>query len=390
MTSPAEDRQRRVYDPISGVRVSDKASFLALPPDEMVDSVRHGGPSAAGALDSAWRVLMLGRPRTCVPGLVAYALGFSYTGAPFSARVVLGALLSLSIGFVANLSNAATDVHEDSRNLPGRVFLVSELGYDRLIQICRVFFALMMLGAIALGAHFIVFMALAVVGLHQYSAPPIRSKGRPLLGLWVFAQAVVFPFLFGWTTAPGDMLSTLLLSFAARITGHGAPPADAAFQSARYLAMWFFLTAWFMAKGAFKNVPDFDGDRAANVRTSATVCPSRDTAAIVATVATITAYTMLAAFVGVGFESPRALIALAWLPVVGWNCARLVAARGGAAGNAILKTDMGISVGFISTLLLLVAPSVLSVSTVVAGAAILFGADFLGVDSRRAVDVASR
>ncbi len=36
--------------------------------------------------------------------------------------------------------------------------------------------------------------------------------------------------------------------------------------------MWFFLTLWFMAKGTFKNVPDYDGDLAAGVRTSATEC----------------------------------------------------------------------------------------------------------------------
>ncbi len=70
--------------------------------------------------------------------------------------------------------------------------------------------AVMTASAVALGAYFAVFMGLAVVGLHQYSSPPLRSKGRPILGLWVFAQAVVFPFLFGWTTAPGRMLETLL------------------------------------------------------------------------------------------------------------------------------------------------------------------------------------
>ena len=53
------------------------------------------------------------------------------------------------------------------------------------------------------------------------------------------------------------------------------PPAAAAWQSWRYLAMWFFLTLWFMAKGTFKNVPDYDGDLAAGIRTSATQCRSR-------------------------------------------------------------------------------------------------------------------
>jgi len=378
------------YDPVSGVRVSEKETFLSLPPEAMADSVRHGERLATSLLERARLVLMLGRPRTCVPGLLSYALGYSYTGAAPSGRMVLGALLSLSIGFVANLSNTATDLHEDSRNLPGRMFLLARLGYRELIAVCRVFFVLMTLGAVLLGAHFAVFMGLAVIGLHQYSAPPIRSKGRPLLGLWVFAQAVVFPFLFGWTTEPGDMLGTLLLSVAAKVTGHAAPPAGAALQSYRYLSMWFFLTLWFMAKGTFKNVPDYEGDRAAGVRTSATVWQSRRAAAVASMAATIAAYASLAGLIAMGMEKPRVLLALSWLVPVGWNCTRLLLAEQGETGNTILKADMLISTGFIASLLLLIAPSPASIGMVLAGAVILLVSDALDLDSRRQADVARR
>jgi 4-hydroxybenzoate polyprenyltransferase len=245
----------------------------------------------------------------------------------------------------------------------------------------------MMLGALILGAQFSVIMALALVGLHQYSAPPIRSKGRPLLGLWVFAQAVVFPFLFGWTTEPGDMLSTLFRGFAANLAG-GAPPPGA-FQSYRYLAMWFFLTLWFMAKGAFKNVPDYEGDRAAGVNTSATVWADRRTAARVALAATIGAYVSLIGLVASGLEAPRTLLSLAWLGPVVWNGVRLARADQGAAGNAVLKADMLVSSGFIASLLLLISPTPLSISVVLSGAVVLFGSDGLGLDSRRATDTAS-
>lgn len=384
MRTAAAERPKE--DPVSGVRASEKDAFLALDPDEMADSVRRGALAPAGALERARLVLMLGRPRTCVPGLLAYGLGFSYTAGAPSWRMALGALLALSIGFVANLCNTATDLHEDSRNLPGRMFLLARLGYRQLVVVCRVAFALMMLGAIALGWHFAVFMALAVVGLHQYSAPPVRSKGRPLLGLWVFAQAVVFPFLFGWTTEPGDMLSTLLLS----VTGSAGLPADAVLQSYRYLAMWGFLTLWFMAKGAFKNVPDFDGDRQAGLCTSATVWASRRAAAGVATVATVTAYASLAALVALGLEKARVLFSLAWLVPVAWNCRRLLRAEHGGQGNTILMADMFISSGFIASLLLLIRPTVTSLAFVTAGAAILVGSDWLGIDSRRNADVGQR
>lgn len=371
---------------VSQVRATSKAEFLSLPPEQMADSVRRGGAVSTGAFEQLGLVLALGRPRTCVPGFIAYALGYSYTAGSGPGAMIWGSLLALSIGFSANLHNTATDLHEDSRNLPGRVFLLSQLGYRQLIGICRVLGVLMFVGAAALGTHFAIFMGLALAGLHQYSEPPVRSKGRPLLGLWVFAQAVVFPFLFGWTTAPGSMLSTLLLSIAAPFTGHAPPSADA-HQSFRYLGMWFFLTLWFMAKGTFKNVPDFDGDKAAGVRTSASVFSTRPAAAKVATLATLLAYSSLSGLVALGLEAPRVLLALLWLGPVAWNCARLVRAEHGAAANRILRADMLVSSGFIATLLLLVAPSVTNVLVCLAGGLLLVGSDSLGLDSRRETHV---
>jgi len=214
----------------------------------------------------------------------------------------------------------------------------------------------------------------------------VRSKGRPILGLWVFAQTVVFPFLFGWTTEPGRMFETLLLSIAAPFRGVAPPPADAAHQSYRYLAMWFFMTLWFMAKGAFKNVPDFDGDRDAGVRTSATVCGTRRRAAVVVTLATVAAYSSLAGSVLLGLERTRVLYALAWLAPVTANCIRLVRAEDGASSNTVLRTDMWLSTGFLTSLLLLVAPTEQSVVMALAAGLLLLATDLLGLDSRRKAD----
>jgi 4-hydroxybenzoate polyprenyltransferase len=250
----------------------------------------------------------------------------------------------------------------------------------------RLLIAAMMVTAIWLGLYFAIFMALAIVGLHQYSAPPVRSKGRPLLGLWVFAQTVVFPFLFGWTTEPGRMLETLIASIGSALLGSDAPPAAAAHASFRYLGMWFFLTVWFMAKGAFKNVPDFEGDRDAGVRTSATVCGSQRRAAIVAGLATVLAYLTLVPLVAFGLEAPRALFALLWLVPVAMNCRRLVRARDGRAANTVLRADMRLSTAFLATLLFLIAPSAPSLVMIGVAAAMLSISDLLGLDSRREVD----
>jgi 4-hydroxybenzoate polyprenyltransferase len=353
----------------------------------MASFVRADRRVAASHVERFKIWIMLGRPRTCVPNLLAFALGYSYTGVPASGRTLVGALLSCAIGFSANVHNAAVELEEDSRNLPGRVLLIAKFGHGPIMQWWRLLIAVMMLAAVAMGGYFAIFMALAIVGLHQYSAPPVRSKGRPILGLWVFAQTVVFPFLFGWTTEPGRMLETLLLSVTAPLRGEVPPPPDEAFRSYRYLAMWFFLTLWFMAKGAFKNVPDFDGDRAAGVRTSATECGTRRRAAVVAMVATITAYSSLALNVLTGLESRRVLLSLLWLVPVTANCIRLVRAGDGSSSNAVLRTDMWLSAGFLTSLLVLVSPTPSSFAMILAAAVMLFGSDVFGLDSRRQADV---
>jgi 4-hydroxybenzoate polyprenyltransferase len=365
---------------------SPQELLLARDPAGLAAFVRGGGRISAGSFERLRILVMLGRPRTVVPNLLCFALGYSYTGAPGSGRMALGALLGCLIGFSANLHNTAMDLDEDSRNLPGRVLLLARVGYRPLMVAWAAISAFMMASAIALGRYFTVFMALALVGLHQYSAPPVRSKGRPLLGLWVFAQTVVFPFLFGWTTEPGRMLETLLASIVAALRGSAPPPADAAWQSFRYLGMWFFVTVWFMAKGAFKNVPDFDGDKEAGVRTSATVFRTRRTAAMVATVATVMAYLTLVPLVAVGLERPRVLLSLLWLVPVTLNGVRLVRAEDGKTANGVLKADMLLSSGFIASLLLLVSPGVLSGTMVLAAGLLLWASDALGLDSRRQAD----
>jgi 4-hydroxybenzoate polyprenyltransferase len=185
------------------------------------------------------------------------------------------------------------------------------------------------------------------------------------------------------------MLETLLASIAASLRGGAAPPPDAAFQSWRYLGMWFFVTVWFMAKGAFKNVPDFDGDKAADVRTSATIFGTRRAAALVAANATAVAYLTLVPLVAWGLEKTRVLLALLWVVPVMANCVRLVSAEDGRAANGILRADMLLSTGFMASLLLLVSPRAQSVAMVMIAGLLLFGSDLFGLDSRREADVKS-
>lgn len=341
--------------------------YRSLSPADRALLIRSSAAQADKAPDIIRLLVMLGRPRTCVPGLLAYVLGFSYTRAPFSPAVVLGALLALLIGFSANLHNTYTDLEEDARNLPGRGWLLARFGMRRLLVSLVVIDIFMIASAAVIGAGFLIVMTLAVIGLHQYSFPPLRMKARPVLGLYVFAQAVVFPFIFGWLTA--RPLSTLL-------------------SRSSYVAMMLFLFLWFVAKGMFKNVPDFYGDGAVGLRTSATVFPTWRAAAVAATTATMAGYLCPVVIVGLGFAPIRLLGALVWLPVAVVQCRRLVAADDATAGNDILRADMLVSSGFLATVLLLCVPASLGAGAVVAGGLVLLGSDRLHIDSRRPEDSA--
>ncbi|MBS2964395.1 ubiquinone/menaquinone biosynthesis methyltransferase [Actinocrinis puniceicyclus] len=344
--------------------------FLAMTSTQQATVVRRGVPTSAevGLIRQLRIIIMLGRPRTCVPGLIAYFLGYSYTDAGFSPKLLLGALLGFLIGFSANLHNTYTDLEEDCRNLPGRVWLYAQLGAPRMRLVLIGVNAFMLLSSLAFSTTFFVYMALAVIGLHQYSFPPLRMKARPVLGLYVFAQAVVFPFISGW------------------LSDTTMPPFT---RDHAFVAMLVYLTLWFLAKGTFKNVPDYEGDRAAGLRTSATVFPTRLSAARFAAAATMVAYLAVVALVAGGWSPPRMLLCLPWCAVALVQCARLVRAQDAGAANAVLRTDMVVSSGFVASVLLLQAPTWRSVAVIAAGGLVLIASDLLMIDSRRDSDAAT-
>lgn len=360
--------------------------LFQLSPQAQAAWVRRGGRMPARLGERMHILVMLARPRTAVPNLIAYVLGYSYTAGPASVRCIAGAALACCIGFAANIHHAAALLEGNARNYPRRVLMVAKIGYRPVMLTWVLLLAAMMGTALALGVHFSIFMALALLGM-QHSAPPARGQGRPILGLWVYAQSVVFPFLFGWTTQPGEMLQTLLASVAGGLTGQAAPAPEASLQSFRYLGMWFLVTLLYMAKGAIKNVSELDSARAAGVRNSATIYGTHAKAARVASLVTVFAYASLIALVALGLERPRALFALLWAGPVIANCLSLIRAHDRQAANAVLRMDTRLSTGFLATLVLLIAPTSISVTGVVAAGLLLFWTDVLGLNWLREVDL---
>src|SRR3569833_2720162 len=80
------------------------AAFRALPPaaQAKADINRH----TRFRPNEAFHILvMLGRPRTCVPGLFAYGLGLAYAGVPSAPYTVLGGQHAQQVGVNANQHN---------------------------------------------------------------------------------------------------------------------------------------------------------------------------------------------------------------------------------------------------------------------------------------------
>jgi 4-hydroxybenzoate polyprenyltransferase len=351
------------YGAPAALDIPGPEAFARLSPAQREEAVLRT-PGTAGPGEAARIVLMLGRPRTCVPGILAYALGWTVAGGSLSARFLAGLLIALVYGILANLYNAYTDLAEDSRNLPGRVWLVLRLGHRRLLWTGHAMSAAIAASSLLHGPAQVIPMLLALAGAHQYSFRPLRLKARPVLGLLAFSLAVFGPYLLGWFAAPA-----------------GVRPLDA-----DAWAVLAFLIVWFVAKGMVKNLPDHDGDRAAGLRTSATVFPDRASAARAATAVTLVGYLSLTAFVLAGALPMRTLLALPWAIAAFLQCRAMARATDGPTANAVLKADMLLSTAFLATVLVLRAPGWATLTAVAVGAVILFGSDRLALDSRRRAD----
>ncbi|WP_372365998.1 UbiA family prenyltransferase [Candidatus Uabimicrobium sp. HlEnr_7] len=338
--------------------------FQELPTDLKIDYVCSGVELEHNFIDKYKIIVMLGRPRTCMVGVLAYALGYSYVGNVYAPIILFGALLSFLWSFSANLHNTYTDFKEDAYNLPGRLYLVARLGYRNLYRSLIVCNILKIIIAAFMNLPCLIFAVLVQPLVHQYSFPPLRLKGRPIIGVWVFSLAVVSPFVLG-------VLSQ--------------QTSDPLF-STESIAMMLFLTVWFMAKGFFKNVPDYYGDKAANLTTSATIFSSWKSASIFTLACTVVAYLALIPIAIFNLVPLKVLISLIWLIPVVINCLKLIEVNDGAKGNYCLKIDMLISVGFIITLLLLTKFNILNIVVTVFSLFILFGSDWFGIDSRRNQD----
>ncbi|PWK13857.1 UbiA family prenyltransferase [Tumebacillus permanentifrigoris] len=213
-------------------------------------------------------LLSLSRLRTGFPSALSFVVGWmgTNTASPFHSSILahpflfaLGWLLSFFSGTVVNLGNTVSDLREDKVNLPHRVKIARIYGLRRLLRVNNWMSLLMIvLACLTLNLAFSLFMILAVWLMNQYSFPPCRFKRHPFLSLINFSCAISFPFGYAYLMQTG---------------GSVAP-------SNEWIWLCLLCTIFFGLFGTAKNLQDYDGDKAAGIRTTATMFRTKKAAVL--------------------------------------------------------------------------------------------------------------
>ena len=344
------------------------ASFLQMPGGQRLNWAKnHPGIEAP----ISWRfvrILAFSRPRTCVPGMLAFYFACIVSGDVSVKNLLIGMIVSYHIAAIANLFNLYTDIEEDNENIPSRVYELGLYGRKNLLRDTYILTAIIFGLSLFVNRYFAALTLLALIGCQQYSFHPFRMKARPRTGILFFANAVAYPYV------------SAALASAQKFS---------IFTDRRYDVLAIYLFVWFCAKGLIKNVPDYHGDKKANVTTSATLSSSRLSAGMIAGVATVVVYVAVALPVLLGFLDDEYFIALLWAPVACFQAGRLLVAPDEKASNDMLRDDMFVSAGYLSTLILIEQFSLLSVGVIVLGLTAMFLSDRLRLDTRRKEDFQS-
>jgi 4-hydroxybenzoate polyprenyltransferase len=123
----------------------------------------------------------------------------------------------------------------------------------------------------------------------NYSLEPLRLKARQILSMVSFSGAVLLPGVASWTLTH-DLKTTPMVLI---------------------LLGYMFFTYCTM-----KNLPDYDGDKLAGLRTSATIFNTKQLASKVAAVTLITPFFLLTGLIHFGLISNKYAILYLLVPIV--------------------------------------------------------------------------
>jgi 4-hydroxybenzoate polyprenyltransferase len=241
-----------------------------------------------------WLAVKLARPRTWAFIILAYFIGWSLTGSTdFSLKYIIGMIVFILWIASVNIINAYTDYNEDKINLPQRVKMIERLGYNKLPYIVAGISIICFTLSLTVTLEFLAIFVIALFDGLFYSLKPLRFKANPVLSLVSFSGAVIFPLLGAWVITRG------LFGFP---------------------TLFILIGYSFVVYGTIKNLPDYDGDQAAGLRTSATIFSSRRKAIVFATVLLLSPYVLLIIFVLLNILADKFLWLLTLLPFLSLIC----------------------------------------------------------------------
>jgi 4-hydroxybenzoate polyprenyltransferase len=280
--------------------------------------------------DRFLNLVKLARPRTWTFIVFSYVIGWLLSGAALSGRFFVGLMVSV-IGVInVNLLNAYTDQEEDLINLPHRVAMLDKVGEKTLIAVIAALYGAATLLAMAMPFWYKVVYIISAFDAIFYSLPPLRLKGGPISSLVSFAGAVFLPAVGAWTLEY-DLMSTPLIII--------------------------FLGYVFLTYCTLKNIPDYDGDKLAGLRTSATIFSSKKKASYAATVLLLSPYPLLVALTSLGIVEARFNVLIWLLPVIGYISYGIIKAETYEEHERFHTLGLIYVVAFLVSTLLIISPT---------------------------------
>lgn len=309
-------------------------------------------PRYAGFLYSC---LSLMRPRTWVIAASTFFFAYSLSGNLIPWKAALGIIICMMTTGSANLMNAYTDKVEDATNQPSRALLLETMGLGKVRKVLFLLYSLIFALSTFLGFFFFIVTFLAVLDSIFYSLPPFRFKSNVISGMVAFTGVVALSFIAGWILS--NPISDIHPLF--------------------YVVSYFFFTY-----SAFKNIPDYIGDRKANLRTLMTVAHNYKQGVIMSYILLISSYFLLTIFMALQLLSTKYIFMLLLLPVLVYNGYLTAKARSTAEMEKLHSYGFLYGVTFLMMIFFISVPTIESFVAITFFYTLILLAKTMRLDSR--------
>jgi 4-hydroxybenzoate polyprenyltransferase len=300
-------------------------------------------------------ILKLSRPRTWTFIVISFLIGWALTGTQFNFSSILGMVIFVAWISNVNLLNAYTDIKEDEINLPKRVKMLRSIEDKKLKFVIIALYILPTVLASFLPLWFLIVFLLAEFDGAFYSLEPLRFKANPFLSLLSFSGAIFFPMVGAW------LLVNEITSLPVLI---------------------LFLTLVFFVYGTVKNIPDYEGDKKANLKTTATIFDTRRKAIIFSSTLLLMPYLVLLTLIASGMLAVEFSLLFLELPIISLICLQTLRSKAVEKLEKLHTAGFIYQVSFLSLAFLIISHDVFSILLLAVIALILAFVLKTKIDSR--------